>query len=70
MLSWKKISSLSRVAASALAFTILIQATLLSTVVAFERKNIVHGTVEIARVVETEHRIHAGSAAPSTGTPR
>jgi hypothetical protein len=62
MLSWNKTSSLSKVAASALAFTIVLQAVLLSTVVAFERKNIIHGTVEIARAVETEHRSHAGSA--------
>jgi len=56
LLSWEKMWSWSKVAALMLAFTVVLQAVAVSTLVAFERKNVIHAKVEIASVVETRYR--------------
>jgi hypothetical protein len=62
VLSWGKMRSGSKVAALMLAFTVVLQAVLVSTLVAFERKNAIHAKVEIASVVETRYRSGGGNA--------
>jgi hypothetical protein len=60
VLSWKTMHSPGKVAAMLLAFIFLFQDVLVSAFVVFERKNVIHGKVELASVVKTQYRSGAG----------
>jgi hypothetical protein len=62
ILSWEKMRSWSKTAASVLALTVLLQDASLSAGATFSRKNAINGKAEIARVVEAQNRNHTGSA--------
>jgi hypothetical protein len=62
ILSWKRMRSWSKATASVLAFTVLLQDVAFSAVSGIERKNIIKGKVEIARVIEAQYQRDAGSA--------
>jgi hypothetical protein len=62
ILSWERIGPWSKVTASVLAFTVLLQDVLHSAVGGIEQKNIIKGEVEIARVIEMRYRSDVGSA--------
>jgi hypothetical protein len=62
VLSWEKISSLSKIAAMVLAFVVLLQDVSVSAFSVFERKNDMHAKVETASVVETQYRNDPGRA--------
>jgi hypothetical protein len=54
LLSWKKISSWSRILAMVLTFIVLFQDVSVSAFSIYERKNVIHAKAEIASVVETQ----------------
>ena len=60
VLSWKKMRWWGKLAASMLAFTVLLQNVSFSTFAVFERKNVIHAKAEIASVVRTRYRNRGG----------
>ena len=62
VLSLKKTGPCNKAIASMLVFTVLIQDVSLSALAVFERKNVIHAKVEIARVVQTYYGGHRGNA--------
>jgi hypothetical protein len=60
VLSWKKMRFWGRIPVLLLAFTVLLQDVLVSAYAVFERKNVIHGKVEVASVVEARFRNGAG----------
>jgi hypothetical protein len=60
--SWKKIRSWGKAAASVLTVTVLLQNVSLLAVTVFERKNVIHGKAETARVIEAQYRSHDRTA--------
>jgi hypothetical protein len=61
VLSWKKMRWWGKLAASMLAFTVLLQDVSFSTFAVFERKNDIHAKAEIASIVKTQYRSGAGN---------
>jgi hypothetical protein len=56
VLSWNKMHSWGKLAASVLALTILLQDVSFSAFAVFERKNVIHAKAEIASVVKTRYQ--------------
>jgi hypothetical protein len=61
VLSWPKMHSRSKVIASTLASIALLQNFLYSALAVFDRKNLIHGSAEIASVVEMRYRTGGGA---------
>ncbi len=62
VLSWKKMRSWSKIAATLLVSIVLFQDVLGSAYAIFERKNVIRGKAQIASVVERRYRNGAGNA--------
>jgi len=62
VLSWKKMGSWNKAAASILVFTVLIQDISLSALAVFERKNVIQAKVKVARVIQTQYWNDGGNA--------
>jgi hypothetical protein len=62
VLSWKKMGSWNKAAASILVFTVLIQDVSLSALAVFERKNVIQAKVKVARVIQTQYWNDGGNA--------
>jgi hypothetical protein len=60
VLSWEKPHLWRKCIVSVLVFIVVIQNVLLSTVKIYQRKNVIHGKVEIARIVDGQYRIVPG----------
>jgi hypothetical protein len=60
VLSWEKMSSWGKIAATLLACVVLFQHVLVSAFAVFERKNIIHAKAEIASTVKTRYWDGAG----------
>jgi hypothetical protein len=61
VLSWKKMRSWGKTAATLLAILVVLQDVTVSAFAEFERKNYIRGRVEMASVVETQYRGVAGN---------
>ena len=62
VLSWKKMRWRGKLAASMLAFTVVLQDVWFSAFAVFEQKNVIHAKTEIASVVKTQYQGGAGNA--------
>jgi hypothetical protein len=62
VLSWTKMPPWRKAAAISLTLIIIFQDALVSSFSVYERKNVIQGKVELASVVETQHRAHAGNS--------
>jgi hypothetical protein len=60
VLSWNKMRSWGKLAASVLGLTILLQDVSFSAFAVFERKNVIHAKAEIASVVKTRYQNSGG----------
>jgi hypothetical protein len=62
VLSWKKMRSWSKIAASMMAVTVLLQGIPQSALTVFELKNSIHAKAEMASVIETRYRSDSGKS--------